>query len=226
MTNIPYGFGLVVEACAYTSRERYATPVRDERCLLVPTIHSHPKHPIGARRRGGGRPIAAPDLLNAEAQLVPERLGQRGPHDPLETIEPVAVVGKLVVLHDTPELLLVMGHDAVWRVVFHFRPVYRFTAAHVRFALSPRDGHGHPQTDISVDGAFRVVMHGAYLITEEARGFGPRVSDQSLGLGEFQFERVAQELAEAGLDLLSLRAWPSEAEQKVVGVAHVAQASV
>src|SRR5229473_3604420 len=114
----------------YVARAR-CHPVRDERCLLVPTIHSHPKHPIGTQGRGSGRPIAVPNLLNAEAQLVPERLGQRGPHDPLETIEPVAVVGKLVVLHDTPELLLVVGHDAVWRVVFHLWPVYRFAAAHV-----------------------------------------------------------------------------------------------
>lgn len=52
------------------------------------------------------------------------------------------------------------------------------------------------------------------------------MGDQSLGLGEFQFERVAQELAEAGLDLLSFRAWPCEAEQEVVGIPHVTQASV
>src|SRR5207244_10539918 len=71
-------------------------------------------------------------------------------------------------------------HDAL---PIYFWPVYRFAAAHVGFALCPRDGHGHPQTDSSVDRAFRVVMHGADLIAEEARGFSPRVSDQSLGLG-------------------------------------------
>src|SRR5437016_6954557 len=160
--------------------------MRYEGCLLVATIYGYSKHPVGTRGRGCVRPIAVPDLLDAEAQLVPQCFGQRGPHDPLETIEPVAVVGKLVILHDSPVLLLVMAHDAIWRIVFHFRPVSRFAVAHLGFALCSRDGHRHPQTDSSVDGASRVVMEGADLIAEEPRGFVSRVSDQSLGLGEFQ----------------------------------------
>src|SRR5438477_11941466 len=106
-----------------------------EGCLLAAPIYADSKHPVGTRGRGRARPIAVPDLLDAEAQLVPQCFGQRGPHDPLETIEPVAVVGKLVILDDAPELLLVMGHDAVRRVVFHFCPVYRFAVGYIGFAL-------------------------------------------------------------------------------------------
>ena len=40
--------------------------------------------------------------------------------------------------------------------------------------------------------------------------------DQSFGLGEFEFEVIAQELAQLPFDFLDFGAWPVEAKQPII----------
>ena len=64
------------------------------------------------------------------------------------------------------------------------------------------------------------------LVAEEFRRLGAGVGDQGLVLAQRQLEILAQELGEAGPDLLGLGFRPGEPEQRVVGVTYLAQPPV
>jgi hypothetical protein len=62
---------------------------------------------------------------------------------------------------------------------------------------------------------------GSDLVAEEVRRLAGGVGDQGLGLGQLQFELVAQERPDPGLDLLSFALGTGEPEQEVVAVPHI-----
>ena len=61
------------------------------------------------------------------------------------------------------------------------------------------------------------------LVAEAYRGAGPGVRDQGLVLVQFQLAVVAQELGQAGFDLLGFGPGPGEPEEVIICVAGIAQ---
>ena len=64
------------------------------------------------------------------------------------------------------------------------------------------------------------------LVAEELRRAGTRVRDQGLGLRQFQFEVVTQELGEALFDLLGFGLGSDEPQQVIVSVSDISQPPV
>jgi hypothetical protein len=117
---------------------------------------------------------------------------------PLQAAENPKVIGQAVVLHDAPILLLEHAQDREWRVLNTFGAVYRLAVLLVSMAFASEYIHGHAQADNAVYDAAtgciacRVVLENTHLIAEKAPSFCPRVSNQGLGFGKFQFEAIAQ----------------------------------
>ena len=93
---------------------------------------------------------------------------------------------------------------------------HRFRHAELDRAVEPPDAAGDPAV---------VVGHGD-LVAEELRRLGAGVRDQGLFLVQFQLEVIAQELGQAGPDLLGLGFGSGEPEQRVIGVTCVPQPPV
>jgi hypothetical protein len=71
-----------------------------------------------------------------------------------------------------------------------------------------------------------VIVEDHEVVAEEAGGFRAPMGDERLGLGKFQLEVLIQERSEVLPDGLGFVTWPREAQQEVIGVAHVAQPPV
>jgi hypothetical protein len=84
----------------------------------------------------------------------------------------------------------------------------RFSVAHVGCGLALHHIPRHLQADGAVEASLAfgapgcIVVH-HNVIAEKVRRLGAGVGDQGLGFGELQFEMLAQELSDSGLDLLS-----------------------
>jgi hypothetical protein len=97
-----------------------------------------------------------------------------------------------------------------------FRPVYRLTTTHVRRAFARYDILGDAQCDDAVDvpppvGAEAVVgMIVPHVVAEEVRHVIRGMGDQGLVLREVQLEISAQEVTQAGLDVLGFGPWADE----------------
>ena len=67
-------------------------------------------------------------------------------------------------------------------------------------------------------------VQGNDLVAEEPCCFRSRMGNQRLLLGEFKFERVAQESLQLKLDLFGFSPWSTEAEQEVIRIPDIPQA--
>jgi hypothetical protein len=66
-----------------------------------------------------------------------------------------------------------------------------------------------------------ICVLGDDLIAVKAVGGRTRMSDEGFLFGEGQLQRVAEERLELAFDGVGFRAWPTEPEQPIVGLAHV-----
>ena len=102
-----------------------------------------------------------------------------------------------------------------------------FTILHVPcdFFLQFLDGNPERDPAFSVLPGSEVAVR-SDPISEEACLFRGGMRDQGLFRGQFEFELIVQECPESSLDFLGLIPWASEAEQEVIGVSDVGQASI
>jgi len=226
----PGAWGRVVQGYICVPLERNATPPGYQGPLSL-SLDDHLQALVWAVWCLDDGAVTLEHLRDTDPQLRSQRLGERLLHDPLQSVEAMEIVSHPVVLHDTPIFLLV-SHHRVERGVFQtFRAVDRFTVREVGCAFAPKYVRGHPQTNHAVNGAsstgvLGVVLHDVHLVAKEARGLSSRVGDQRLGLGEFQFELLTQELTDLSLDLLGFCPWPEESKQEIVGIPDIPQAAV
>ena len=68
-------------------------------------------------------------------------------------------------------------------------------------------------------------VQGDDLVAEETCRLRSGMGDQRLLLGEFQLERVVQESLQLQLDLFGFLPWPTEAQQEVIRIPDIPQAS-
>ena len=107
----------------------------------------------------------------------------------------------------------------------------RFSFAHIQRAPLPDDGLGHEQPDRSVDrpavaGDLGVGVLGTDLIAEEVRRLAGGVSDQRLGLRQFELEFLAQKRRNPRFDLFGLVFRTGKPQQPVIAVTDIAQPSI
>ena len=134
----------------FLSCERDTTPVRYQWALALTTV-DHNLKPLLWPGRCDDCDVETPvDLVDVDAQLCGQRLGQRRFHDPLESGMPADVVGQLVVSHDAPEDRLVLRHDAERAVVAHDPFSDGFAVLHIRGTLATDDVHRHSQPNGAV----------------------------------------------------------------------------
>jgi hypothetical protein len=128
-----------------------------------------------------------------------------------------------VVLDEAPVFRLVLRDDAEGIVLQTFGPVYRFALRHVLSASLLEDIAWNFQANDPVDAplptmiVFPIVVEHHNLVAEEPRRFCASMGDQSLRLGQFQSQGIAEEISNPILDVFGFVSWPAETEQKVSG---------
>jgi hypothetical protein len=158
-------------------------------------------------------------------------MDQRKFHHPMESPKAMDVEGQEVVLDEAPIFRLVLGHDAEIGVTKPSSQPTRSASPHVSRAFRPDDIHGDLQPGCAIDTAMtaKVVLligvQGDDLVAEESCRFRSRMGDQRLLPGEFELERVVQESPQLKSDLFGLLPWPTEAEQEVIRIPDIPQAS-
>ena len=165
--------------------------------------------------------------------LKSQRLEEGGSHDPSQFVQPGNINCERIILHQAPIWPLVLLHDGEVALVGQFLAVGRFAVCHIAHAMFLDDLDWHAQLDSAIDvpaplGRRECVigMAGCDLISEEAGCTGTCMGDQGLFLTQFQLEGVSQELFQALPYLLRFCLWSCKAEQKVVRIAHISQASI
>ena len=150
---------------------------------------------------------------------------------PAQPVQPPDVLGKQVVVRDTPVFGPVGCHDVVVGQVLQDAPVPGFSPAPVPGALGRDHVPGHAQRDPAVDrpaavGDLRAGVLDGDLVAEEPRRASAGVGDQCFSGVQFQREGFPQELRQFRLDLLGLGPRPDESQQMVICVPDVKEPPV
>jgi hypothetical protein len=194
----------VIEDCIDMPPERDASPSGYQRSLPVP-FDPHLQPFAGTVWRLPRRAEPSVDPRIADAQLVPQCSDQAPLHGMPQQVEPMPVVGQLIVRRHAPVRLLELHHDAERGIVEAFGPGSGLAAAEVGTTLRANDVRGDAQADLAIGRAAvmpvarRIDGPDGDLVAEEPSSPGPRVREQGLGLGQFQLERVAPERPSACL---------------------------
>src|SRR5512142_1586926 len=128
-----------------------------------------------------------------------QRCHKRSFHHPFESIELVAVDGELVILCQSPKLLLVLNDDTVDGILRSFFSVDGFSPAQIGLTFFGNDLPGHFQPDLSIDAAMStpvmlvIVVEDHDVVAKKFRRMGPGMGNERLFLRECQMQGFFEE---------------------------------